>query len=149
MKLRLYFCCSLPLILSASLRLCNKTRLSNCKIRIWFFTQLVSKVDELLAQLTSDEPRENVDASNVMMARQQQIRDSIISGSAKVQKEGQVLLDELRRVSWVKYSCDWILDVTKWWRYEFEYLKALLWFGLFGSHFSSFVSGSGQDNPVW
>ena len=60
-------------------------------------------MDELQAQLTSDEPRENVDASNTMMARQQQIRDSMISGSAKVQKEGQVLLDELRRVSWFSF----------------------------------------------
>lgn len=49
-------------------------------------------------QLTSEEPKENVDATHTTVAQQQQKRESIISSSAKIQKLGKTLLDELKRV---------------------------------------------------
>lgn len=61
--------------------------------------QLVSKMDNLEEQLTSEEPKENVNASPSTILQQQQRRESIISSSAKTQKMGQTLLDELKRVS--------------------------------------------------
>jgi hypothetical protein len=57
------------------------------------------KIDNLEEQLTSEEPKENVDASPSTILQQQQRRESIISSSAKTQKLGQTLLDELKRVS--------------------------------------------------
>ena len=56
-------------------------------------------MDNLEEQLTSEEPRENVDASTSTILQQQQRRESIISSSAKTQKLGRTLLDELKRVS--------------------------------------------------
>jgi len=56
-------------------------------------------LDELSNQLTSDEPKENVDASPTMLARQEQLQDAILSASGQMQKESQALLDELRKVS--------------------------------------------------
>ena len=56
-------------------------------------------MDNLEEQLSSEEPRENVDASSSTILQQQQRRESIISSSAKTQKLGQTLLDELKRVS--------------------------------------------------
>ena len=50
-------------------------------------------------QLTSEEPRENVDATTSTILAQRQRRESIISGSAKIQKLGETLLNELKRVS--------------------------------------------------
>ena len=50
-------------------------------------------------ELTSEEPRENVDVVSSTVLNQQQRRESIISASAKVQKSGQVLMDELKQVS--------------------------------------------------
>ena len=58
-------------------------------------------MDNLEEQLTSEEPRENVDASTSTILQQQQRRESIISSSAKTQKLGRTLLDELKRVSLV------------------------------------------------
>lgn len=60
--------------------------------------QLFGKLDELTNQLTSDEPKENVDASPTMLARQEQLQDAILSASSQMQKESQTLLDELRKV---------------------------------------------------
>lgn len=56
-------------------------------------------MDALEEQLTSEEPRENVDAAPSTILQQQQRRESVISGSAKIQKLGQTLLNELKRVS--------------------------------------------------
>ena len=56
-------------------------------------------MDNLEEQLTSEEPRENVNASPHTVLQQQQRRESIISSSAKTQKLGQAVLDELKRVS--------------------------------------------------
>ena len=61
--------------------------------------QLFGKLDELTNQLTSDEPKENVDASPAMLARQEQLRDAILSASGQMQKESQTLLEELGKVS--------------------------------------------------
>jgi len=54
-------------------------------------------LEELSSQLTSDEPKENVDASPAMLARQEQLQDAILSASGQMQ-ESQALLDELRKV---------------------------------------------------
>ena len=56
-------------------------------------------MNNLEEQLTSEEPGENVDAVPSTVLNQQQRRESIISASAKVQKSGQVLMEELKRVS--------------------------------------------------
>lgn len=61
--------------------------------------QLFGKLDELTNQLTSDEPKENVDASPAMLARQEQLRDAILSASGQMQKESRTLLEELGKVS--------------------------------------------------
>lgn len=60
--------------------------------------QLFGKLDELTNQLTSDEPKENVDASPAMLARQEQLRDAILSASGQMQKESRTLLEELGKV---------------------------------------------------
>lgn len=64
-----------------------------------FRQQLFGKLDELTNQLTSDEPKENVDASPALLARQEQLQDAILSASEQMQKESQALLEELRKVS--------------------------------------------------
>jgi len=60
--------------------------------------QLFGKLDELINQLTSDEPKENVDASPAMLARQEQLRDAILSAAEQMQKESRTLLEELGKV---------------------------------------------------
>lgn len=60
--------------------------------------QLFGKLDELINQLTSDEPKENVDASPAMLARQEQLRDAILSAAEQMQKESRTLLEELGQV---------------------------------------------------
>lgn len=70
----------------------------SCLIYSLVFQQLFSKLEELSSQLTSDEPKENVDASPAMLARQEQLQDAILSASGQMQKESQALLDELRKV---------------------------------------------------
>ncbi|XP_015760245.1 PREDICTED: uncharacterized protein LOC107339469 isoform X2 [Acropora digitifera] len=59
---------------------------------------LFGKLDELINQLTSDEPKENVDASPAMLARQEQLRDAILSAAEQMQKESRTLLEELGQV---------------------------------------------------
>lgn len=68
--------------------------------------QLFGKLDELINQLTSDEPKENVDASPAMLARQEQLRDAILSAAEQMQKESRTLLEELGQVgSSQLYAC--------------------------------------------
>ena len=74
----------------------------DCNITFVFggcLQQLFGKLDELTNQLTSDEPKENVDASPALLARQEQLQDAILSASGQMQKESQALLEELRKVS--------------------------------------------------
>ena len=61
--------------------------------------QLTKKMNNLEEQLTSEEPGENVDATSSTVLSQQQTREGIISASAKIQKLGQMLMSELKRVS--------------------------------------------------
>lgn len=68
--------------------------------------QLFGKLDELINQLTSDEPKENVDASPAMLARQEQLRDAILSAAEQMQKESRTLLEELGKVgSSLVFTC--------------------------------------------
>ena len=60
--------------------------------------QLFGKIGELESQLTSDEPKENVDASPALLARQDQLDAAIKSASAQLQSEAHGLLDQLKQV---------------------------------------------------
>ena len=77
----------------------EKTGHTSLSINLLVSQQLFGKLVELSNQLTSDEPKENVDASPAMLARQEQLQDAILSASGQMQKESQALLDELRKVS--------------------------------------------------
>lgn len=92
----------------------KENNLTNNRLR-----QLVVKLDNLEEQLTSEEPKENVDASPSTVAQQQQRRDSIISSSAKTQKLGLTLLDELKRVCFArsKFSTHCIFYENSWFLY--------------------------------
>lgn len=64
--------------------------------------QLWETLNDLESQLTSDEPKENVDASELMFARQRQSREAIIAASDRLQKDARMLMEQLQRVSEVR-----------------------------------------------
>ena len=76
------------------LSIISETRVKEYLLR----SQLFGKMNELETQLTSDEPKENVDASPTLLARQLQLKDAILSASLQLENEAHGLLDQLKKV---------------------------------------------------
>ncbi len=60
--------------------------------------QLLKKLQHLEDELMSDEPYENTEASPEMVMRQRQERENIKSKIRAVEKEGDNIMVELKRV---------------------------------------------------
>ena len=66
----------------------------------WFsyFFKLLKKLRHLEEELTSDEPYENTEARPETVMRQRQERENIKSKIRAVEREGDSVLEELKRV---------------------------------------------------
>ena len=77
----------------------QKTAKNTEKYISYFFRQVLKKLFLLEEELSSEEPRENINATAHTLNRQKQEKEEMINGAEILQEEGQRIIEDVMMVT--------------------------------------------------